>query len=198
MELITPQQTLSAARQAGLGDEALKLSGVAVLTFSKAIVDRLEELCALKDAEWISAFHHPYAAAHIVKRGELDELDVTALVPPAAACREREAIVHVGGNATCEALYRITPEMTEEFRRRGCLCMDNGEANTLFAVARTLNILGGVLFQPYIELTQGWDPARLRDQRYRDACRLQAEVVLEASVQLRRQGLLSHQRKLKL
>jgi uridine phosphorylase len=260
--LITPQQTLSAARQAGLGDEALKLSGVAVLTFSKAVVDRLEELCALEDAEWISSSHHPYAAAHIVKRGELDGLDVTVLVPPmgasplacmvedlaacgvqavflvcaawslgppvrfgdlivpafsvgpdgtsihysntsghvsadpvvvealAAACRQRGATVHVGGNATCEALYRITPEMVEEFQRRECLCMDNGEASTLFAIARTLNIPGGVLFQPYIELAQGWDPARLRDQRYRDACHLQAEVVLEAGVHLKRQGLL--------
>lgn len=42
--LITPGQTLSAARGAGLGDDALKLSGVAVLTCSKAVVDRLEEL----------------------------------------------------------------------------------------------------------------------------------------------------------
>ncbi len=260
--LITPQQTLSAARQSGLGDEALKLSGVAVLTFSKAVVGRLEERCALKDAEWIAASHHPYAAAHIVKRGEFDGLEVTVLVPLmgasplacivedlaacgvqavflvcaawslgppvqfgdlivpafsvgpdgtsihygnisghvpadpavvealAAACRERGATVHVGGNATCEALYRITPEMAEEFRRRGCLCMDNGEASTLFAMAHTLNILTGVLFQPYIELAQGWNPALLRDQCYRDACRLQAEVVLEASTQLGRQGLL--------
>jgi uridine phosphorylase len=263
--LITPEQTLSAARQAGLGDEALKLSGVAVLTFSKAVVDRLEELCALEDAEWISASHHPYAAAHIVKRGEFDGLDVTVLVPPmgasplacivedlaacgaqavflvcaawslgppvrfgdlivpafsvgcdgtsihygntsghvsadpavvealAVACRERGATAHVGGNATCEALYRIRPEMAEEFRRRGCLCMENGEASTLFAMAHTLNILTGVLFQPYIELAQGWDPALLRDQRYRDACRLQAEVVLEASVYLRQQGLLGRE-----
>ena len=103
----------------------------------------------------------------------------------AAACRERGATVHVGGNATCEALYRITTEMTEEFRRRGCLCMDNGEASTLFALARTLNIRGGVLFQPYVELAQGWNPAWLRDERYRDACRLQAEIVLEASTRLR-------------
>lgn len=265
MGLIKPQQTLSAARQAGLDDEVLKLSGVAVLTFSKAVVDRLEELCALEDTEWISASHHPYAAAHIVKRGEFDGLGVTVLVPPmgasplaciiedlaacgvravflvcaawslgppvqfgdlivptfsighdgtsvhygntsgyvsanpavvealAAACRERGATVHVGGNATCEALYRITPEIADDFRRRGCLCMDNGEASTLFAVARALNIVGGVLFQPYIELAQGWDPARLRDQRYHDACRLQAEVVLEASVCLRQQGLLGRE-----
>jgi uridine phosphorylase len=262
MGLITPEQTLSAARQAGLDDEVLKLSGVAVLTFSKAVVDRLAELCALEDIEWISSSHHPYAAAHIVKRGEFDGLEVTVLVPPmgasplacivgdlaacgvqavflvcaawslgppvrfgdlivpafsvgpdgtsihysntsghvsadpvvvealAAACRQRGATVHVGGNATCEALYRITPEMVEEFQRRECLCMDNGEASTLFAIARTLNIPGGVLFQPYIELAQGWDPARLRDQRYRDACHLQAEVVLEAGVHLKRQGLL--------
>jgi hypothetical protein len=111
----------------------------------------------------------------------------------AAVCRERGATVHVGGNAACEALYRITPEMAEEFRRQGCLCMENGEASTLFAMACALNILGGVLFQPYIELAQGWNPALLCDQRYRDACRLQAEVVLEASVCLRQQGLLGHE-----
>jgi len=106
------------------------------------------------------------------------------------ACRVLDARHHIGGNATCEALYRITPVMADDFRERGCLCVDNGEASTLFAVTHTLGILGGVLFQPYIELTQGWDPALLRDERYRDTCRLQAEVVLEASTQLRRQGSL--------
>jgi hypothetical protein len=263
MGLITPQQTLSAARQAGIGDEALKLSGVAVLTFSKAVVDRLEELCALEDAEWISPLHHPYAAAQIVKRGAFESIGITVLVPPMGssplacivedlvacgvqavflvcaawslgppvqfgdlivptfsighdgisihygnsqdkvhaapeivkalteACRALDARHHTGGNGTCEALYRIAPAMADDFRRRGCLCMDNGEASTLFAVARALSIVGGVLFQPYIELAQGWNPARLRDVRYRDACRLQAEVVLKASTQLRRQELLA-------
>jgi uridine phosphorylase len=260
--LITPDQTLSAARQAGLGDGELKLSGVAVLTFSKAVVDRLEVLCGLKDAAWLAPQHHPYAAAHGVKRGAFEGIGITTLVPPmgssplacivedlvacgvqavflvcaawslgppvqfgdliipsvslgadgtsihydnegavaravpavvdalAGACQEKDVQYHVGGNGTCEALYRITPEMAEGFRRRGCLCMDNGEASTLFAMARTLGVLGGVLFQPYIELAQGWDPARLRDERYRAACYLQAEVVLEASVRLERQGLL--------
>jgi hypothetical protein len=79
--------------------------------------------------------------------------------------------------------------MAEQFRREGCLCVDNGEASTLFAVSRALGILGGVLFQPYIELTRGWDPARL-DERYRDACHVQAEVVLESAVELNRRGLL--------
>ena len=263
--LITPEQTLSAVRQAGLTDEE-KLAGVAVLTFSKAVVDRLEALCGLEDTAWIAPQHHPYAAAEIVKRGALEGIGITVLVPPmgasplacivedlaacgvqaiflvcaawslgppvqfgdlivpafsvgpdgtsihygntsgqvhadpavvevlTAACRELGATVHVGGNASCEALYRITPQMAEGFRERGCLCMENGEASTLFAVTRALGVLGGVLFQPYIELAQGWDPARLRDERYRTACHLQAEVVLEASVRLGRQGLLESEK----
>jgi hypothetical protein len=79
--------------------------------------------------------------------------------------------------------------MAEGFHERGCLCMENGEASTLFAATQTLGILGGVVFQPYIELAQGWDPARL-DETYRTACHLQAEAVLGASVRLGRQGLL--------
>jgi uridine phosphorylase len=259
--LITPEQTLSVARQAGLGDEELKLADVAVLTFSKAVGDRLEELCGLQDATWIGPQHHPYGAVRIVKRGSYGGLSIAMLVPPmgasplsctiedltacgvsaiflvcaawslgppvrfgdlivpafsiapdgtsihygndaghvfadpavvealAAAGRERGATVHVGGNATCEALYRITPEMVEDFRQRDCLCVENGEANVVFAAARTLGVIGGVLFTPYIDLTQGWDPGRLDDE-YRAACRIQAETVLGASVRLKRQELL--------
>jgi len=62
--------------------------------------------------------------------------------------------------------------------------LGHGEANTLLAVAGALGVLGRVLFQPYIELGHGWDPARLRDARYRDACRLQAEAVLAAGLRL--------------
>jgi len=263
--LITSEQTLSVARQAGLTGEEWKLAGVAVLTFSKAVVDRLEALCGLEDTAWIAPQHHPYAAAEIVKRGAFEGIGITVLVPPmgasplacivedlavcgvqaiflvcaawslgppvqfgdlivpafsvgpdgtsihygntsgqvhadpvvvealTAACRGQGATVHVGGNASCEALYRITPQMAEGFRKRGCLCMENGEASTLFAVTQALGVLGGVLFQPYIELAQGWDPARL-DEVYRAACHLQAEVVLEASVQLSQQGLLKNEK----
>ena len=260
---VTPQQTLSAARQNGLDDERLALSGTAVLTFSKSVMDRLEELCGLVDAQWLSPSHHPYSAAHVVKRGTFQRLDVTALVPPmgasplacivedlvtcgvkavflvcaawslgppvqfgdlivpafsvgpdgtsihygntsghvsaalpmnqalTAACRTRGATAHVGGNGSCEALYRVTPRMAEEFRQRGCLCVDNGEASTLFAMAQALGFLGGVLFQPYIELERGWEPARLREDRYRATGRLQADVVLEAGTLLEQQGLLT-------
>ncbi len=97
------------------------------------------------------------------------------------------AVGHVGGNATCEALYRITPQMVDEFRRQGCLCMENGEANTLLSIGKALGIVTGVLFQPYIDLSVGWNPSRL-DARYDEACRLQAEVVLAAALELRHEG----------
>lgn len=260
--LITPEQTLSAARQAGLDDEQLKLPGVAVLTFSRVVMGRLEALCGLEETAWIGPQHHPYAAARVVKRGALEGVGVTALVPPMGssplacvvedvvacgmravflvcaawslgppvqfgdliipqvslgldgtslhydnqhslaqakpelvmalteACQAKGLRYHVGGNGSCEALYRITPQMAEAYRRRGCLCMDNGETNTLFAMSRALGFLGGVLFQPYIDLSEGWNPARLNSESYRDTCQQQAEVVLEASVRLARRGLL--------
>jgi hypothetical protein len=260
--LITVEQTLSAARRDGLDGEQLGLPPVAVLTFSKGVVDRLDELCNLRDAEWISPFHHPYAAAEIVKQGEYQGLGLTVLVPPmgasplacvvedlvacgvravflvcaawslgapvrvgdlivpafsvgpdgtsphygnaqaavsarpevvaalAAACRSRGVRFLVGGNGTCEALYRITPQMVSDFRAGDCLTVENGEASTLFSVAHALGVLGGALFQPYIELPRGWDPALPRDGRYRETCRVQAEVLLEACVKLARRGLL--------
>lgn len=83
--LVTPQQTFSAARRSGLDNERLDLSGVAVMTFSKAVVERLEELCTLVDAEWLSPHHHPYAAPHLVKRGAFRGVEVVALVPAMGA-----------------------------------------------------------------------------------------------------------------
>jgi hypothetical protein len=261
MWLLTPEQTLTAARRSGLTEESLRLPGIAVLTFSKSIVDRLGELCGQADAMWLGPQHHPYATPELVRRGKYDGLDVTVLVPPMGAsplacivedlascgvrgvflacaawslgppvqlgdtivpaysvgpdgtsihygnisgrvgvdpivvealsesCRKEGARVHVGGNASCEALYRITPEMVEKFRRQGCLCMENGEANTLLSVARTRRIVGGVLFQPYIELSRGWDPKWL-GETYAATGRLQADAVLEACAELKRRRLL--------
>lgn len=106
------------------------------------------------------------------------------------ACRAKGARYHVGGNATCEALYCITPQMVEGFRERGCLCMENGEASTLFAVAKSLGIPSGALFQPYIDMHEGWNPTTRLDETYRATQRIQAEVLLEASLRLRQQRLL--------
>jgi hypothetical protein len=47
--LITSRQALSAALRAGLRPERLNLSGVAVLTFSRGVVERLSKLCELED-----------------------------------------------------------------------------------------------------------------------------------------------------
>jgi uridine phosphorylase len=258
--LVTPQQALSAARQAGLSDKQLTLSGLAVLTFNKFILDRLEQLCGLQAAQWISGRHHPYGAAEIIKRGQYQGLSVTVLVPPMgasplacivedlvacgiemiilacaawslgppvkfgdmivpafsvgpdgtsvhydnatgymqadpavvqvleAACRARGATVHIGGNATCEALYRITPQMMNSFRDCGCLCMENGEASTLFAVTKALGIPSGAIFQPYIDLHEGWNPAMRFDETYHATQRIQAEVVLEAGLEAWQRG----------
>jgi uridine phosphorylase len=254
--MITPQQTRSSAQQQGLTTEDLQMSGLAVLTFSKAIIDRMDELCGLREIAWIGSQHHPYAAVCHMWKGLYQNVDVYALVPPmgasplaciledlvlcgaqtvflvcaawslgppvsfgdliipvfasgldgtsihygnaqghipshekvietlSAVSRTNSASFHTGGVGSCEALYRITPKMVQDFLQRGCLCMDNGEAATLFSVTETLGILGGVLFQPYIDLQRGWDPARLRGDRYRTTCRLQAEIVLEAGVRL--------------
>jgi uridine phosphorylase len=259
--LITAQQTLSIARREGAREEALSLRGLAVLTFSRAIVERLGKLCALEEADWLSPAAHPYAGPQTVKRGIYEGMPVTVVAPPmgaspmacvvedlvscgveaiflvcaawslgapvafgdlivpafsigpdgtsihygntsgraeanpvvvtalADACRGQGAAVHVGGNASCEALYRITPQMVAEFRERGCLRMENGEASTLLAMAQALGFVGGVLFQPYIDLPQGWDPSRL-DEDYVQSCRIQVEAALQAAIRLREQGLI--------
>jgi len=254
--MITPEQVVSVAREAGLEDESLKLPSTAVLTFNKGIVDRMQEVCGLKDGEWLGPRVHPYGGPEIVKRGSYRGLDIVAIVPMmgasplscvvedlvacgvkavflacaawslgepvkfgdilapsysigpdgtsihygnseehikadpavvaalAESARECGATVHVAGNASCEALYRITPEMVRSFRQRGCLSMENGEAATLFAVCRSLGIPGGAVFQPYIDLTEGWNPSRL-GETYQNTCQMQADVVLDAALRLR-------------
>lgn len=117
-------------------------------------------------------------------RVEADPRGVDAL---AAAGRARRARVHVGGNGTCEALYRIDRAMVERFREQGCVCMENGEAGTLFAIAPLVGVAVGALFQPYIDLSQGWDPTRL-GALYEATCRVQAAVALDAAVELMRRG----------
>jgi len=254
--LVTARQTLSAAREAGMKDEELQLSGSAVLTFNRGIIQRLDELCGLTDAEWLGSHVHPYSAPQMTKRGSYDGLDIIALIPPMGAsplacmvedlvacgiravflvcsawslgapvkfgdilvpsfavgldgtsihygnwegcvkaeprvvaaladsARGRGRTVHVAGNASCEALYRVTSEMVERFRQGGCMSMENGEAATLFAACRSFGVPAGAIFQPYIDLTEGWNPSRL-DDMYQETCRLQADIVLDAAARLR-------------
>jgi len=259
--LVDTGQILSAATKLGLGEEDLRLEGIAVLTFSRSVVERLDALCSLQDVKWLGPRVHPYGGPEVVRRGRHEGLDVVVLVPAmgasplactiedliscgigavflacaawslgppvafgdvlvpssaagpdgtsihygnsderidadpavvaalAESARNRGATVYVGGNGTCEALYRITPGMAESFRKRGCLSMENGEAAVLFAVCRSFGIPGGAIFQPYINLAEGWNPDRL-DDVYQATCRLQAEATLDAGHRLRREGMI--------
>ena len=94
------------------------------------------------------------------------------------ACQEAEVIYHVGGNGTCEALHRISPQMVQELRDQGCICMENGEANVMFSFAQDKGILAGVFFQSYIDLGAGWQP--FYDENYAASARQQADIVLRA------------------
>jgi uridine phosphorylase len=85
-----------------------------------------------------------------------------------------------GGVASCEAFYRITPDMLEQYRTQGCLSMDNGEVAALYALAREHNVPLGVLLQPYIDLEQGWKKSFM-DDTYNEVCRLQARAAIQAA-----------------
>jgi len=85
-----------------------------------------------------------------------------------------------GGVGSCEAFYRITPQLADEFRDQGCLSMENGETAALFALARVHGIPIGVLLQPYIDLEQGWSLS-YTGEKYQESGRLQVQAAVEAS-----------------
>ncbi|NHI82699.1 MAG: hypothetical protein EAX81_00155 [Candidatus Thorarchaeota archaeon] len=97
----------------------------------------------------------------------------------AQALDETNAAWKQGAVGSCEALYRITPELAMDYRNRGCLSMENGEAAALYSLARVTKTPIGVLFQPYIDLTKGWS-ASYMDEVYSETCRVQARAALRA------------------
>ncbi len=84
-----------------------------------------------------------------------------------------------GGVGCCEAFYRITREMVDDYRKRGCLSIENGEVAALYSLARVHRIRVGILLQPYIDLEQGLDLSYM-DAKYSETCRTQARVAIEA------------------
>lgn len=84
-----------------------------------------------------------------------------------------------GGVGACEAFYRITPDLIDNFRKQGCLSMENGETSALYCLAKERDITVGVLLQPYIDLEQGWKISFM-GERYKETCRLQARAAIEA------------------
>jgi uridine phosphorylase len=84
-----------------------------------------------------------------------------------------------GGVGCCEAFYRITHEMIDDYRGRGCLSMENGEVASLYSLAEVHGIHVGILLQPYIDLEQGLDLS-YTDEKYEETCRTQARIAIEA------------------
>jgi uridine phosphorylase len=85
-----------------------------------------------------------------------------------------------GGVGSCEAFYRITPQLADKFRDQGCLSMENGETAALFALAEAHEIPIGILLQPYIDLQEGWNLSYM-GEKYQESGRIQVRAVVEAS-----------------
>lgn len=87
----------------------------------------------------------------------------------------------VGKNASCEAFYRISKLLKADFENQGCLIMENGEANTLLAIAQSKRILAGILFYAYLTLNE---PFKVLDEltriKMRKAGRAEADAALFA------------------
>lgn len=115
------------------------------------------------------------------------EAEPTAYQALAAGLDKVGARWKQGGVGCCEAFYRITPQMAEDFREQGCLSMENGETAALYALARERDITIGVLLQPYIDLEQGWSLSYMGD-KYAESGRLQVRAALEASRSLLGKG----------
>jgi uridine phosphorylase len=88
-----------------------------------------------------------------------------------------------GGVGSFEAIYQISKPIIDNFRKDGCISMENGEAASLFAVAKKTGITLGILLQPYIDLEKGWKIDYM-DEVYKKTCASQAKVALNAITHL--------------
>jgi uridine phosphorylase len=108
------------------------------------------------------------------------EAEPRAFQALSAALDQAGAVWKEGGVGSCEAFYRITPQLADEYREQGCLSMENGETAALFALARAHDIPIGVLLQPYIDLEQGWSLSYM-GEKYKEAGKMQVHAAVEAS-----------------
>lgn len=115
--------------------------------------------------------------------GNLDwrvEAEPRAFDALATALDKVGAVWKEGGVGSCEAFYRVTPELADEFREQGCLSMENGEVAALYSLAKVHDMRIGVLLQPYIDLEQGWSISFM-GEKYVESGRLQVHAAIEAS-----------------
>lgn len=108
------------------------------------------------------------------------EADPRAFAALAKALDKVGVVWKEGGVGCCEAFYRITPQLADGFRERGCLSMENGETAALYSLAKERDIPIGVLQQPYIDLEQGWSLSYMGNE-YTESGRSQVQAALEAS-----------------
>jgi len=101
----------------------------------------------------------------------------------AGALNELEADWKRGGIGCCEALYRINRTMVQSYIDQGCHAMENGEVAVLYSLAQQFNVRAGVLLQPYIDLSKGWDTSYM-DKTYAQTCRTQAKAAVKAALQI--------------
>lgn len=111
------------------------------------------------------------------------EAEPRAFQTLATALEDLKATWKEGGVGSCEAFYRITPDLADRFQRQGCLSMENGETSALFALARAQGIPIGVLLQPYIDMEKGWSVSYM-GEKYRESGKLQARAAVAASSKL--------------
>lgn len=114
---------------------------------------------------------------HYGNKGFRIHADETTLQALSCSLREMGASWKEGGVGSCEAIYRITPDMIEDYKSTGCLSMENGETAALFALACQKRFNMGVLLQPYIDLTRGWTVSYM-DETYRRTCFVQARAAV--------------------
>ncbi|MFX0115424.1 MAG: hypothetical protein ACFFB3_12820 [Candidatus Hodarchaeota archaeon] len=85
----------------------------------------------------------------------------------------------IGKNASCEAFYRITKLLKTDFERQGCTIMENGEANTLLAIAKEKEIIAGILFYAYLNLNE---PLGLPEETIREKMRIAGRAEADAAL----------------
>jgi uridine phosphorylase len=107
------------------------------------------------------------------------DADPTTLEILTGLLDEEGVVWKQGGVGCCEAFYRITREMVEDYRKQGCLSMENGEVAALYSLAKSRGIHAGVLLQPYLDLERGIDLSYV-DEKYHETCIEQARIALKA------------------
>jgi len=84
---------------------------------------------------------------------------------------------HIGKNYSIEAFYRIDIEYVENLQSNGFISIENGELNTLTAVARMKKVRFGAIFYSYYNPLEDWNIPWFQ-KNYRKCVELEGEITL--------------------